>query len=144
MLAYVDRVRAGVGVYVRSTQRKDRDGSIVRCIQLVHNRRVDGRTQAEVLLNLGREDRLDADGLRRLVRSISRYLGEPDAGDDVGGLDAGEGLSIVSSRPMGVAWLLDRLGRQLGVDTALVTVLGAAGSPPMSNGSCSLWSRTGD
>src|SRR5690606_34167585 len=95
----------------------------VRYIQLAHNRRVDGVTQAEVLLNLGREDRLDADGLRRLVRSINRYLGEPDtAGDD--GIEAGDGLSILSSRPMGVAWLLDGLWRQLGVDTALTTVLG--------------------
>jgi hypothetical protein len=59
--------------------------------------------------------------LRRLVRSINRYLGEDDDGS---GLAAGEGLSIVSSRPMGVAWLLDGLWRQLGVDTALAKVLG--------------------
>jgi hypothetical protein len=29
-----------------------------------------------LLLSLGREDRLDVDGLRRLVGSINRYLGE--------------------------------------------------------------------
>ncbi|MEZ5298037.1 MAG: IS1634 family transposase [Ilumatobacteraceae bacterium] len=91
-------------------------------MQLAHNRRVDGVTQAEVLVNLGREDRLDPDGLRRLVRSLNRYLGEPDAGDD--GIEAGDGLSVVASRPMGVAWLLDGLWRQLGVDRALATVLG--------------------
>ncbi|MAT03887.1 MAG: hypothetical protein CL424_02430 [Acidimicrobiaceae bacterium] len=111
-------------MYLRTTQRKNRDGSIVRYIQLAHNRRVDGVTQAEVkLLNLGREDRLDADGLRRLVRSINRYLGEPDAGGD-DGIEPGDGLSVVSSRPIGVAWLLDGLWRQLGVDRALATVLG--------------------
>lgn len=115
--------RDGVGMYLRTTQRKNRDGSIVRYIQLAHNRRVDGVTQAEVLVNLGREDRLDPDGLRRLVRSINRYLGEPDAaGDD--SVEPGEALSIVSSRPMGVAWLLDGLWHQLGVDQALATVLG--------------------
>ena len=54
-------------MYLRTTQRRNSDGSIVRYVQLAHNRRVDGVTQAEVLLNLGREDRLDADGLRRLV-----------------------------------------------------------------------------
>lgn len=32
-----------------------------------------------MLLNLGREDQLDRGGLRRLVASINRYLGEPDA-----------------------------------------------------------------
>ena len=123
VLAFVVSVRDGVGMYLRTTQRRNRDGSIVRYIQLAHNRRVEGVTQAEVLVNLGREDRLDADGLRRLVRSINRYLGEPDsAGDD--GIEPGDGLSIVSSRPMGVAWLLDGLWRQLGVDTALATVLG--------------------
>jgi hypothetical protein len=56
-----------VGMYLRTTQRKNRDGSVVRYVQLAHNRRVDGVTQAQVLLNLGREDRLDRDGLRRLV-----------------------------------------------------------------------------
>jgi hypothetical protein len=109
-------------MYLRTTQRKNRDGSIVRYVQLAHNRRVEGVTQAEVLVNLGREDRLDPDGLRRLVASINRYLGEPDAGDDR--VEAGDGLSVVSSRPMGVAWLLDGLWRQLGVDTALAAVLG--------------------
>jgi hypothetical protein len=33
---------------------------------------VDGVTRAEVLLNLGREDRLHVEGLRRLARSIAR------------------------------------------------------------------------
>jgi hypothetical protein len=33
-----------------------------------------------VLLNLDREDKLDPDGLRRLVASINRCLGEPAAG----------------------------------------------------------------
>ena len=111
-------------MYLRSTQRKNRDGSIVRYVQLAHNRRVDGVTQAEVLLNLGREDRLDPDGLRRLVRSINRYLGEPDSGDDGAGLEVGDGLTVVSSRPLGVAWLLDGLWHQLGVGTALGKVLG--------------------
>jgi len=71
---------------------------------------------------MGREDRLDAEGLRRLVRSVNRYLGEPDEMAIVEG--AGDGLSVIESRPLGVAWLLDGLWRQLGVDAALATVLG--------------------
>jgi hypothetical protein len=122
MLALVVLFRDGVGMYLRTTQRKNRDGSIVRYVQLAHNRRVDGVTQAEVLVNLGREDRLDTDGLGRLVASINRYLGEPDVGDER--VETGDGLSVVSSRPMGVAWLLDALWSQLGVDTALAEVLG--------------------
>ena len=111
-------------MYLRTTQRRNRDGSTVRYVQVAHNRRVEGVTQAEVLLNLGREDRLDADGLRRLVGSINRYLGEPDAGgDDVVEL-TGDALTVIESRPAGTAWLLDGLWRQLGVDTALAKVLG--------------------
>jgi transposase len=110
-------------MYLRTTQRRNRDGSVVRYVQLAHNRRVDGVTQAEVLVNLGREDRLDADGLRRLVGSINRYLGESDAGDDVGE-QAGDALMVTGSRPVGTAWLLDGLWRQLGVDAALAKVLG--------------------
>jgi transposase len=111
-------------MYLRATQRRNRDGSVVRYVQLAHNRRVDGVTQAEVLVNLGREDRLDADGLRRLVGSINRYLGEPaGVGSDAGEL-AGDALAVVESRPVGAAWLLDGLWRQLGVDAALGKVLG--------------------
>ncbi|MCA1700686.1 MAG: hypothetical protein LC790_17995 [Actinobacteria bacterium] len=60
-------------MYLRRTQRRRKDGSVVGYLQLAHNRRVDGLTQAEVLLNLGREDQLDVEGLRRLARSITRY-----------------------------------------------------------------------
>ena len=50
----------------------------MRYVQLAHNRRVGGVTRAEVLLNLGREDERDIEGLRRLARSITRYTdGEP-------------------------------------------------------------------
>jgi transposase len=115
-----------VGMYLRTTQRKNRDGSVVRYVQLAHNRRVDGVTQAQVLLNLGREDQLDRDGLRRLVASINRYLGEPDAGlppADAAQL-AGEGLAVTGSRPMGTVHLLDGLWQALGVDAALRKVLG--------------------
>ena len=96
--------REGVGMYLRTTQRRNRDGSVVRYVQVAHNRRVDGVTQAEVLVNLGREDLLDADGLRRLVGSINRYLGEPDGGVGGDAADqAGDALAVVESRPAGTA-----------------------------------------
>ena len=114
-----------VGMYLRTTQRRNTDGSIVRYIQLAHNRRVEGVTQAEVLVNLGREDRLDREGLRRLVASINRFLGEVDDHDsDAVGVEIGDALTVVGSRPMGTAWLLDGLWSQLGVGAALAKVLG--------------------
>ena len=120
-------------MYLRTTARANKDGSVVRYLALAHNQRVGAATKANVLLNLGREDRLDPDGLRRLVRSINRYLGEPDTDGTDAGTDAAaatgtdtsaEGLRLISSRPAGAAWLLDGLWKALDVDTALRTVLG--------------------
>ena len=113
-------------MYLRTTQRRNKDGSVVGYVQLAHNRRVEGITQAEVLVNLGREDALDRAGLVRLVASINRYLGEP--GTTAMPTDAvelvGDGLTVTESRPMGAVHLLDGLWRTLGVDTALGSVLG--------------------
>ena len=83
-------------MYLRTIQRRNRDGSVVRYVQLAHNYRKGASTQAEVLVQLGREDRLDMEGLRRLVGSIGRYLdgtrGLPAAGPVAGG-GGGAGVS---------------------------------------------------
>lgn len=112
-------------MYLRTTQRKNRDGTLVRYVQLAHNRRVDRVTQAKVLLNLGREDHLDRDGLVRLVASINRYLGITDTGPPADAAElAGDGLRVMDSRPVGVVHLLDGLWRALEIDVALRKVLG--------------------
>jgi hypothetical protein len=114
-------------VYLRTSSRRNKDGSTVRYLSIAHNERSPGGPSvAKVLLPLGREDRLDVEALRRLVGSINRYLGE-DAGTDAGaqiGAETGGGLTITDSRPAGGAWLLDGLWQQLGIDTALREVLG--------------------
>jgi len=109
-------------MYLRTTQRRRKDGSLVRYVQLAHNRRVDGVTQAEVLLNLGREDQLDVDGLRRLAASITRFTDGDGGGQPLPGAP-GE-FDVTGSRPLGGVWLLDGLWRTLGVDRALAGVLG--------------------
>ncbi len=114
-------------MYLRTSSRRNKDGSTVRYLSIAHNERSPGGPSvAKVLLPLGREDRLDVAGLRRLVGSINRYLGD-EAGSDAGaqvGAEPGGGLTITESRPAGGAWLLDGLWRQLGIDTALREVLG--------------------
>ena len=64
-------------MYLRTIQRRNKDGSVVRYVQLAHNvRHPDtGSPVAEVIHSFGREDQLDRDALARLVRSITRYLG---------------------------------------------------------------------
>src|SRR4051812_37048928 len=112
-------------MYLRTTSRRNADGSTVRYLALAHNERVDGQSRARILLNLGREDDLDPAGLRRLVSSVCRYLGDADPyAGEIGGA-AGAGLTVSSSRSLGGVWLLDGLWRQLGVDTALRAVVGA-------------------
>ncbi len=120
LLAVID----DAGIYLRKMQRRNGDGSVVRYLQLANNRRVNGTTQAEVLVNLGREDKLDVDALRRLVASINRYLGDEDDVTVPLAADAAGPLSAESARPFGAIWLLDELWRMLNIDKALATVLG--------------------
>ncbi len=79
--------RHRVGICLRTTPRRNSDGPTLRHVQLAHNHRLNGVTRAEVLVNLGCEDGLDVPGLRRLVASINRYLGEDptDATETAGG-----------------------------------------------------------
>ena len=93
-------------MYLRTTQRRRKDGSTTRYVQLAHNRRVNGVTQAEVLVKLGREEDLDLDGLRRLAASIGRFCDGDGAGEALG--TPGE-FDVVASRPLGGAWLLNGL-----------------------------------
>jgi transposase len=111
-------------MYLRTIQRHNKDGSTVRYVQLAHNHRKGTNTQAEVLLQLGREDRLDMAGLRRLVGSISRYLDGVGALPPTAAAGQDQALAVESSRMLGAVWLLDGLWRRLGVAEALGGVLG--------------------
>jgi len=114
-------------MYLRTIQRRNKDGSVVRYVQLAHNVRhpESGHAVAQVLHSFGREDQLDRDGLARLVGSLSRYLdleqpARPAAVDDD---DDGGGLSFVSSKTLGGCWALDGLWRRLGLDELVRTAL---------------------
>jgi DDE family transposase len=115
-------------MYLRFTQRTNADGSVVRYVALAHNRRVDGRVKPDVLMNLGRADRLDVAGLRRLADSINKHFGE--GGPDSDAADAGlaadaAAMEVIDSRPIGAAWLLDGLWKRLEIDQSLRKVADA-------------------
>jgi len=117
-------------MYLRTIQRRNGDGSVVRYVQLAHNERhpVSGNAVAKVIHSFGREDQLDRDALSRLVASISRYLGPsaqlqlPAAAGD-GGDDTDGELAFVSSRQLGGTWVLDGLWRRLGIDERIRRLL---------------------
>jgi hypothetical protein len=101
---------------LRTIQRKNKDGSIVRYCQLAHNVRNDrGQAQAEVVYSFGREDQLDREALARLVRSISRFL-EPSEGLVA---SASSELRFLGSRAFGGAYVLDQLWKALRIDEAI-------------------------
>ena len=111
-----------VAMYLRFTQRTNADGSVVRYVALAHNRRVNGQVKPDVLMNLGRADRLDVAGLRRLADSITRHFGEGDGLSDAAeaGLAAGGApMEVVDARPIGAVWLLDGLWKRLEIDRSL-------------------------
>jgi hypothetical protein len=101
-----------VGIYLRETRRTNRDGSVVRCLQLAHNERnrQTGVPTAKVIHNFGRAEAVDRTALARLVASISRFLDAvaaaagaeveiPDSGGWVGrGLSISCGSGWVSGR----------------------------------------------
>jgi transposase len=112
-------------MYLRFTQRANADGSLVRYVALAHNRRVEGQTRPDVLMNLGRVDRLDVDGLRRLADSINRHFGGHDGLGDAAeaGLATGAApMEVLDSRPIGASWLLDGLWRGLRIDASLRSI----------------------
>jgi transposase len=106
-----------VGMYVRTIQRRNKDGSVARYVQLAHNVRLPGRRNpvAQVIHSFGREDELDRQALARLVRSISRFL-EP--GEQLAAAGSEE-LRFLDSCPFGGGYLLDALWRRLGIAAAL-------------------------
>src|SRR6185437_5167607 len=99
-------------MYLRSTPRRNKDGSEVRYLQLAHNvwdpqKR---RSAVQVVYNFGREDTANREALQRLVASITRFL-DPEAALAA----AADGLEFTESRPLGGTWVLDALWSRLGI-----------------------------
>ncbi len=109
-------------MYLRFSQRANADGTLVRYVALAHNRRVDGKAKPDVLMNLGRVDRLDTDGLLRLAASIRKHFGDGGGLTDSAeaGLAAGAApMAVADARPIGTAWLLDALWTRLEIGTSI-------------------------
>ncbi len=108
-----------VGVYLRESSRRNKDGSKVTYLQLAHNERhpKTGVPMARVIHNFGRKDKVDKEALRRLVSSISRVLDQPTADSSLRASD----IEIVDSRRLGGAFVLDQIWERLGISSALIS-----------------------
>jgi hypothetical protein len=101
-----------VGMYLRETRRTNRDGSVVRYLQLAHNERhpETGVSTAKVIHNFGRTENVDRAALARLVSSISRFLDPAQAVAAAAGAE----VDVLDSRRLGGVFVLDRLWERLG------------------------------
>ena len=108
-------------MYVRTISRRNKSGTTTTYVQLAHNVRDSktGQPRADVLYTFGRADALDVDAIRRLTKSLSRFLSPEEALKIQGAADGDTPLRFIGSYPMGGAYLLRALWEQLGIPDAL-------------------------
>ena len=115
-----------IGMYVRTISRRNKDGSTVTYVQLAHNvwDKEKGHARAEVIHSFGRADELDLDAIRRLVRSLCRFLSPEDALKAQATLEKEtDSLQFIKSLPMGGAYILRKIWEMLGLHTIIVQSL---------------------
>jgi hypothetical protein len=109
-------------MFVRTATRRNKDGTAVRYLQLVHNEWDPAAKAAKmrVLHNFGREDQVDKAAIERLAGSLCRLL---DPGRAAALREPG--LSYQGSVAFGGPWLLDQLWQRLGIGAILAARLKA-------------------
>jgi Transposase DDE domain len=107
-------------MYLRTTRRRNQDGSIVEYYQLAETRwdPAKRRPTAHIIHNFGRAETLDRAALLRLARSISRVCH--------GGIEIppelappGEAIELEWARPLGVVHVARALWEELGIGEVL-------------------------
>ena len=112
-------------MYLRSTKRKNKDGSVVEYYQLAHNERhpVTRKPVAKIIHSFGRADELDRDQLVRLCNSIARVCGlhvidpivDGESIKDNDPLSWPRDLKLVRTRPLGIVLAIETLWERLGI-----------------------------
>ena len=113
-----------VNMYLRSTKRKNKDGSTVEYFQLAHNERhhQTRKPVAKIIHSFGRADQLDRQELVRLCNSIARVCGLiiTDPVDPVTQpIGFGEGLKIKQTLSLGCPLVVETLWERLGLRKTL-------------------------
>src|SRR4029450_9303893 len=108
-------------MYLRTTQRQNKDGSVVRYYALAENVRhpEKGYVEAKVVHSFGRADQLDRAAVGRGVASIQRVLADAGSGPVSGeGASAGR-IAIEASFELGVVHVAKALWAKLGIGEAI-------------------------
>lgn len=116
-------------MYLRSTKRKNKDGSVVEYYQLAHNERhpVTRKPVAKIIHNFGRADDLDREALVRLCNSIARVCGlhivdplsDAESTKENDPLNWPHDLKLISTRPLGTVLAIETLWERLGIGKTL-------------------------
>jgi Transposase DDE domain len=116
-----------VGMYLRATQRRNKDGSVVRYYALAENVRhpEKGQVEARVVHSFGRADRLDRAALERLVRSIRRVLDGDGGQAPADAKGQAPAIEIEASFELGVVHVVEQLWARLGIGQAIADRLAA-------------------
>ena len=108
-------------MYLRTTQRRNKDGSVVRYYALAENVRHPerGHVEAKVVHSFGRADRLERAALERLVRSIRRVLDAEGGAPVVAATGRDRTIEIEASFELGVVHVVAHLWARLGIGQAI-------------------------
>jgi hypothetical protein len=111
-------------MYLRTTQRRNKDGSVVRYYALAENTRhpEKGHVEARVVHSFGRADRLERAVLERLVASIRRVLAEESGEPVVERAGVGD-IEIEAVFELGVAHVVKTLWDRLGIGAAIASTI---------------------
>jgi len=117
-------------MYLRTTKRKNKNGTVTEYLQLAHNERnpETNSTVARIIHSFGRADQLDREALVRLARSIARVCGvtivDSDAEEAPGGGGLPDDLEILRTVELGTVLVIETLWERLGIGKALRALLG--------------------
>jgi hypothetical protein len=102
-------------MYLRTTRRKNADGSSVEYYQLAENvwDADKGCAVAKVVYNFGRAEQVDRQKLQRLARSILRVFSGEEA------LAAEPDVRVIDAWPYGTVHVVGALWRELGIDKVI-------------------------
>jgi transposase len=126
-------------MYLRTTRRRNKDGSVVEYFQLAHNERHPdtGKPVAKIIHNFGRTDNLDRDSLVRLCRSIARVCDltviDPHDKDNAiqpnGGTYLPDNLKIERTVGFGTVLVIEALWDIIGLKKTFLDIAKTNGLP---------------